>query len=113
MTGTVRGVIVLPVDAPGGRTARVLVEVRNASVADAPSVVVGSQVQTDVPLTPGGRIPFTVVIPDLDPRDTYGLRVHVDLAGTGLVERGDLINTQVSPVEARNTDRLVAHVRPV
>ncbi|MEU6071094.1 MULTISPECIES: YbaY family lipoprotein [Streptomyces] len=113
MSASVRGLVSLPADAPERRAARVLVEVRDVSAADAPSVVVGTQVQTDVPLRPGGRFPFHVEVPDLDPRASYGLRVHIDLEGSGLVESGDLINTQVSPVPVERPDRLVAPVRAV
>ncbi|MEV0375648.1 YbaY family lipoprotein [Streptomyces sp. NPDC050636] len=113
MSSTVSGVVSLPAEAPAAVAARVLVEVRNVSLADAPSVVVGAQVQTDVPLRPGGRIPFSVDVPDLDPGDSYGLRVHVDLAGTGVLEPGDLISTQSNPVPAEPTDELVAPVSPV
>ncbi|MGW0314025.1 hypothetical protein [Streptomyces flavidovirens] len=113
MSHIISGVVSLPTEAPATVAARVLVEVRNVSLADAPSVVVGAQVLTDVPLTPGGRIPFSVDVPDLDPSDSYGLRVHVDLAGTGVLEPGDLISTRSSPVPAENTAELIAPVSAV
>ncbi|MFF3244235.1 hypothetical protein ACFYWY_10975 [Streptomyces sp. NPDC002870] len=52
-------------------------------------------------------------VSDLDPSDSYGLRVHVDLAGTGVLEPGDLISTQSSPVPAENTNELIAPVSAV
>ncbi len=113
MSGTVRGHVSLPPDSPRLRAARLLVEVRDVSRADAPSQVVGAQVQADVPLSPGGRVPFAVEVPDLDPTSSYGLRVHVDLSGTGTLEPGDLISTQASPVSADTTDELIAPVNRV
>ncbi|MFJ7154804.1 YbaY family lipoprotein [Streptomyces sp. NPDC101118] len=110
MSETVRGFVALPPDAPSVVAARVLVEVRDVSLADAPSTVVGAQVQTDVPLSPGGRIAFGVEVAALDPAASYGLRVHVDLSGTGLLEPGDLINTEAVPVVAGTGQELVAPV---
>ncbi|MEU5235973.1 YbaY family lipoprotein [Streptomyces lydicus] len=113
MTRLVRGVVALPAEAPATPAARVLVEVRDVSLADAPSTVVAAQVLTDVPLAPHGRFPFSVEVPDLDPAGTYGLRVHIDLAGTGSVESGDLINTEAIAVPPEPTTELTAPVNTV
>ncbi|MFH8680369.1 YbaY family lipoprotein [Streptomyces lydicus] len=113
MTRLVRGVVALPAETPATPAARVLVEVRDVSLADAPSTVVAAQVLTDVPLAPHGRFPFSVEVPDLDPAATYGLRVHIDLAGTGSVESGDLINTRSITVPPEPTDVLTAPVSVV
>ncbi|MEU1375049.1 YbaY family lipoprotein [Streptomyces triculaminicus] len=110
MSGAVRGRVSLPPDAPRLRAARLLVEVRDVSRSDAPSTVVGSQVQADVPLAPGASVPFEVEVPDLDPTSSYGLRVHVDLSGTGTLDPGDLISTQANPVPMEPTDELIAPV---
>ncbi|MFJ5552352.1 YbaY family lipoprotein [Streptomyces sp. NPDC093225] len=113
MSDTVHGFVALPTDTPSQVAARLLVEVRDVSVADAPSTVVGAQVQTDVALSPGGRLPFGVQVPDLDPTASYGLRVHVDLAGTGTVEPGDMINTRSVPVVPGSGQELLAPVARV
>ncbi|MGW7368649.1 YbaY family lipoprotein [Streptomyces sp. NPDC054841] len=113
MTDTVAGFVTLPADSPRTLAARVLVEVRDVSFADGPSTVVGAQVQTDVELTPGGRVPFTVRVPDLDPGASYGLRVHIDLSGTGALSQGDLISTQATPVPPESADGLIAPVTVV
>ncbi|MET7620343.1 YbaY family lipoprotein [Streptomyces sp. NPDC005408] len=113
MTRTVTGFVSLPPDAPTGPATRFLVEVRDVSRADAPSTVVGAQVQSDIELAPGGRVPFTVEVPDLDPTASYGLRVHVDLSGTGTVEAGDLISTQATPVPAESVKGMIAPVTVV
>jgi putative lipoprotein len=114
MSSVLSGIVSLPPDAPSGRAARVVVEVRNVSRADMASSVVGAQVQTDVPLSPEGHIPFSVRVPgDLSPSDAYGLRVHVDLAGTGFLERGDLVSDRANPVPAGATAGLIAPVSTV
>ncbi|MCJ1676460.1 YbaY family lipoprotein [Streptomyces sp. APSN-46.1] len=113
MTHTVTGFVSLPPDAPAGRAATVLVEVRDVSRADAPSTVIGSQVQTGVELTPGGRIPFGVELPDLGPGGAYQIRAHVDVSGTGTVEHGDLMSTQATPVPADFARPVIAPVAVV
>ncbi|WP_225823965.1 YbaY family lipoprotein [Streptomyces naphthomycinicus] len=113
MKDTVTGFVHLPSDTPTGTAASLLVEVRDVSRADAPSTVVGAQVQTDVRLTPGGRVPFSVDVPELDPSASYGLRVHVDRSGSGSLESGDLISTRAIPVRTQSADGLEAPVSVV
>lgn len=113
MTDTVTGFVSLPPDTPAGTAASLLVEVRDVSRADAPSTVVGAQVQTGIRLSPGGRVPFSVNVPQLDPSASYGLRVHVDRSGSGTLESGDLISTQAVPVRTESTERLEAPVSVV
>jgi putative lipoprotein len=113
MTDTVTGFVALPPDTPAGTAASLLVEVRDVSLADAPSTVVGAQVQTDVQLSPGGRVPFSVNVPELDPSASYGLRVHIDRSGNGTLESGDLISSQAVPVRTESTEGLEAPVSVV
>ncbi|WP_406389678.1 YbaY family lipoprotein [Streptomyces sp. NBC_00887] len=110
MTDTVTGFVSLPPDTPAGTAASFLVEVRDVSRADAHSTVVGAQVQTDVQLSPGERVPFSVTVLALDPSASYGLRVHIDRSGSGTLESGDLINTQAVSVRAESTEGLEAPV---
>jgi putative lipoprotein len=114
MSRVLSGIVSLPADAPTRRAARVVVEIRNVSRVDTTSSVVGAQVQTDVPLSPGGHIPFSVTVPgDLAPSDTYGLRVHVDVTGTGFLERGDMVSASANPVPPGSTAGLIAPVSAV
>ena len=48
----------------------------------------------------GGEVPFDVDVPSglIEERAHYTVRVHVDVTGTGVVERGDLVSTQSHPV---------------
>ncbi|MFD0445410.1 hypothetical protein ACFQ10_28005 [Streptomyces indonesiensis] len=68
---------------------------RNVSRSDTPESIVAAQVLTDVPLSPGGHVPFSVTVPgELVPGDNYGLRVHVDVSGSGVLENGDLVSAE-------------------
>lgn len=113
MTHTITGFVSLPPDTPTGTAASLLVEVRDVSRADAPSTVVGAQAQTDVQLSPGGRVPFSVTVPELDSSASYGLRVHIDRSGSGTLESGDLISTRAIPVRTESADGLEAPVSVV
>ncbi|MFF7776108.1 YbaY family lipoprotein [Streptomyces tanashiensis] len=110
MTRAITGFVSLPSDTPAGTAAALVVEVHDVSLADAPSRVVGAQVQTNVWLSPGGRVPFHVNVPELDPSASYGLRVHIDRSGSGALESGDLINTQAIPVGSESAEGLEAPV---
>lgn len=96
---TVRGEVVLPEGGEGERAARLVVQVEDVSRMDAPSTVVGEQRIEDVALD-GSRIPFAVEVPAglIDRRSSYSVRVHVDVSGSGEVERGDMITTRSYPV---------------
>jgi uncharacterized lipoprotein YbaY len=95
----VRGRVVLPPSAPAA-TGDVVVQVEDVSRADAPSRVVGEMRKRHVQLGPHAEVPFEVEIPPdaLDPGGDYSVRVHVDMSGSGQVDKGDLITMQSYPV---------------
>lgn len=96
---TVRGEVVLPAGEPGERAVQLIVQVEDVSRMDAPSQVIAEQRIEDVPLD-GTSVEFEIAVPAglIDERASYSLRVHVDLSGSGEVERGDMITTQSYPV---------------
>lgn len=96
---TVRGEIVLPTGEPGERAVRLVVQVEDVSRMDAPSQVIAEQHIEDVPLD-GTSVEFDIPVPAglIDERASYSIRVHVDVSGSGKVERGDMITTQSYPV---------------
>jgi putative lipoprotein len=102
-TRTVQGEIVLPDTDIPSESANLVVQVEDVSRADAPSVVVADQRQPGVPLRSGATLPFAVEVPEeiVDERDSYSVRVHIDVTGSGEVESGDLISTQSYPVLTR------------
>jgi putative lipoprotein len=99
----VRGQILLPAADLPPKAAAVIVEVEDISRADAPSLVIGQERQTDVPLRPGTAIPFSIEIPEglVDERHSYSVRVRVDVSGSGDAKVGDLVSTQTYPVLTR------------
>lgn len=99
-TTTVRGQVVLPGVELAGETADFIIQVEDVSRADAPSTVVGEQRIPRVALKSGMALPFTVEIPAdrIIPNHNYSVRVHVDLSGSGKVEKADLITMQSYPV---------------
>jgi uncharacterized lipoprotein YbaY len=94
----VRGVAVVPAGTEPGTAARMLVEVRDAALADAPSVLLAAQVYERVPLRAGDLLPFALDVPDVPARAVLSLRVHVDVDGDGTVRAGDLLSTRFHPV---------------
>jgi putative lipoprotein len=112
---TVRGKIALPDDVPA-EAGEILVVVEDVSRADAPSAIVGETRLGRTPLAPGATIPFSAEVPEnaIDPRAAYSLRVHVDVSGSGEIEKGDLVSTQSYPVLTRGAGgETVVRVRRV
>ena len=95
---SIHGEIVLPANAPDRVAKIVLIEVRDVSVADAPSTVVASTRLEGVHSRPNGRIPFTLRAPGETKARMLALRVHVDWDGDGKVASGDLLTTESIPV---------------
>jgi putative lipoprotein len=91
----------LPKDTPETRAGLVLIEVRDVSLMDAPSVVIAEDRLEDVALEPGGAIPFSVETPEVPRSRSLSLRVHISLDGSGRVQEGDLLTTQSYPVPDR------------
>lgn len=99
-TRKVRGTVVLPDDVPSTGSAELVVRVEDVSRADAPSVVIGETRLEDVPLEPGGTLPFEVdVAADVvEHGHSYAISAHLDLSRSGTVEIGDYVSTQSNPV---------------
>ena len=93
-----RGVVTLPPDLSPSIARLLLVEARDVSVADAPSVVVGSVRAADVPLVPGSAIPFELEVPEAASGHTLALRAHASLDGSERVAPGDSISTVSLPL---------------
>jgi putative lipoprotein len=100
-TRTVQGDIILPSTDLPAETANLIVQVEDVSRADAPSVVIADQRQSGVPLRSGAALPVEVPEELVNERDSYSVRVHVDVSGSGEVEVGDLVSTQSYPVLTR------------
>lgn len=92
-----------PTDAPRCQAEDIVVEVRDVSVADAPSAVVAAANLPAVNLEPGARLPFEVDVPEVDSTRSLSLRVHVNFQGAQSVKPGDLISTASYPIPANGT----------
>jgi hypothetical protein len=109
---TVSGEVVLPRHVPAGLTARVLVEVRDVSAADAPSIVLGSTTLRIAALTSAGRIPFSLRVPEA-PGRSLALRVQVD-CGRARSPGGDYLTTEsVGVADTGDVAGVLAPVTPV
>lgn len=111
MTDLVTGQVVLPADLISATAAVVRVEIHDTSFADAPSVLVAAQTLRDVPLRPGGTIPFSIPAPPMASGRTWTLRVHVSLNGAEAVREGDLLTTVSVPVPEGLSHVVVTAVR--
>ena len=114
MTRRVRGSVLLPPDAPRGRAGALIVEARDTSVMDAPSVVVATTRAEDVVVEPGGRAPFELDVPDTDAGRTLSVRAHVSYDGSPAVATGDVISVTHIPLPpAGDVDDLEVPTRVV
>lgn len=112
----VQGVIELPSDAPEFTPAGILVELEDVSRADAPSPVVQRVQIPPRALSGGAVVPFVLEVPAerVSERNSYSIRVHVDLSGTGEIQPGDYISMQSFPVLTQgHGDRVCVSVRRV
>ena len=102
-TRTVHGEIILPSADIPTQIADLVVQVENVSRADAPSVVIAEQRQSSISLPSGAALPFAVEVPAelVDERDSYSVRVHIDVSASGEVDVGDLVSTRSYPVLTR------------
>jgi putative lipoprotein len=114
MSRTVRGVVALPADAPSATAGVLLVEARDVTLQDAPSVVVAEARLPDLRIEPGGRVPFELEVPDTPAGHTLAMRAHVSMDGTPAVSHGDGLSVTHIPVPATgDVDDLEVPVRIV
>ena len=100
---TVSGEIVLPANAPSKTAKQVLIEVRDVTMADAPSVVIAEQQFANVALKPGGRIAFKLSVPEVASNRSLSVRAHLSIDGSGRAQSGDLLTTASYPVPNAGT----------
>jgi putative lipoprotein len=100
---TVRGVLVLPADAPTSSGVHIVVRLRDITFSDAPAPV--QQIDMLADIAPGARIPFALEVADewlTGARRTseLNLEAHVDRDANGIFSRGDLVSMRAHPVDA-------------
>lgn len=79
----ITGELRLPHDAVAAASAQVLVELRDVSRLDAPSVVLASTVLASVSVAPGARLPFELSAPEAAPSASLSLRAQLDVTVPG------------------------------
>ena len=100
---TVTGEIIFPDDAPSTANLVADIEVLDISEADAPSRVVARQTVEHAEVAPGGTMPFSIEVPETDPRSSLTLRAHVHSPHTEHMGSGDMLTTAVVPVPPTGT----------
>lgn len=96
----VKGKITFEDGAPPFTGATMYVRLERITAADIASEVVADYVQRDVafdPKTPS-VLSFAIACNPPDPRDSYAVRVHIDIDGDGEVSKGDFVSMQSYPV---------------
>ena len=89
----VRISVVLPRDAPGQLAKLVSVEIWDASLADAPSVLLAKQILHDVVLTSNGSMEAILEVPQASAHQVLIGRAHISIDGSGEVKSGDFLTT--------------------
>lgn len=99
----IAGEIALPANCPVKKGAMVLIEIRDVSLIDAPSIVVAHTKLTNVNIQPGGRVVFSLLVPEVSDNRSLEIRVHISLSRNGRIKPGDLLTTASYPVPTRGT----------
>jgi uncharacterized lipoprotein YbaY len=103
-TGAViKGKIIFKDKASSFTGATLYAYLEDVSLADAASVVLGKYVERNVNFNgeTSAFLSFKIEYKDLDFRNRYEIRVHIDVDGDGEVSKGDFINMQSYPVITR------------
>lgn len=91
---TVRLNITLPPDIPDGVAKTVSAEIWDASLADAPAVMLSNILLHDVALTPSGNLETELNAPLASPKKTLIARVHISMDGSQQIKPRDLLTTR-------------------
>ena len=100
---TLIGDIILPPDIPNIKFADILIEVRDISEADAPSLLIKEKKLHKVELKPNGQIQFKINVPQVDANRALSIRVHISKDGNNGVNVGDLLTTSIIPIPSTGT----------
>jgi hypothetical protein len=96
----------LPADCQPATAKTVVIEIRDASLADAPSIVVASRRIHDVVLKPSGTVRTQLTLPDgiSGGQTTLIVRAFVSMDGSEQIKPGDLLTTSFNtlPVDVDN-----------
>lgn len=103
--------IVLPSNVSGKHAKSVLVEIRDASLADVPSVLLAKNLLHDVALMPNGNLEIELEVPPTSANQVLIVRVHISMDGSGQIKPGDFLTTSFVEVPHNlESDRLTVPV---
>lgn len=85
--------IVLPPNAMGQQAKRVSVEIWDASLADAPSVLIAKRFLHDVVLVPKGTVETELEVPQASADQVLIARAHISIDGSAEIKPGDFLTT--------------------
>lgn len=95
------GQILLPPNAPTRTAAITLIEVRDVSVVDAPSLVVAHQRLNSLKIKPDERINFQFDVLEVAENRSLALRIHISFDGSSQPKSGDLLSVSRYPVPSQ------------
>ncbi len=90
---TIRLNITLPPDIDDGLAKTVSAEIWDASLADAPAVMLSKILLRDVALTPNGNLETELDSPLTSAKQTLIARVHISMDGSQQIKPRDLLTT--------------------
>ena len=96
----IKGKITFEKEVPSFLNATLYVYLENTSFIDAASKVVADYMHRNVNVNPEAphTLSFELAYTDLHPKDSFAIRVHIDIDNDGKVSKGDFINMQSYPV---------------
>jgi putative lipoprotein len=95
------GTIALPPNAPSRPAALTLIEIRDVSVADAPSVVVAQKRLSSMVIVPNALVTFQIEVPEVADNQSLALRIHISMDGDAQPKPGDLLSVSRYAVPSR------------
>lgn len=106
--------IALPPNIPGGVAKSVSAEIWDASLADAPAVLLAKNLLHDAVLTPNGNLKTELDAPPANAKQILIARVHISMDGSGQIKPGDFLTTSFVEIPHKlDKDRLAVPVNLV
>jgi len=99
--------IALPQGLDASVAKSVLLEVREASLADAPSTLLASKKLSDINLLPNETIEIDLEYPSPESQQTLIVRVHISKEGSEKIKTGDLLTTSFIQIPAASDNEVV------
>ncbi|MEK6736303.1 MAG: hypothetical protein AABY47_07015 [Pseudomonadota bacterium] len=96
----VRISIALPANILSKQAKNILVEIRDASLADASAALITEKQLHNAVLAPNGNLEVVLNIPETNPKQILIVRVHISIDGSNQIKSGDLLTTSFIEIPA-------------